>query len=85
MEISRFLVLVCPTDPAGDPDLARMMAFVGARDQGICYRPDVWHHPFGVLDAPSQCTVLRFDMRNEEDTVWFEATDGPRIVGPAES
>ena len=48
--------------------------------QGINYHPDTWHHPFTVLDEPGECVVLRFDMDDDEDTVWFVVKNGPQII-----
>ena len=75
-----YLVLVCPKDGEGGPDLANLKAFVADGGQGINYHPDTWHHPFTVLDGPAECVVLRYDMDDDEDTIWFVVDDGPTIV-----
>lgn len=80
LEMSRFLVLACHADADGGPSLEALQVFIGTADQGVNYKPNVWHHPFTVLDQPSQCIMLRFDARNEEDTIWFEVKDGASIV-----
>lgn len=76
----RYLVLVCPQDGSGGPDLAKLKAFAADGSQGINYHPDTWHHPFTVLDGPAECVVLRYDMDDDEDTIWFVVDDGPTIV-----
>lgn len=81
-KIARYLVLVAPTAADGGPDLAGLRAFVAGPEQGINYRPDIWHHPFTVLDGPAECVVLRYDMDDEEDTIWHVVEDGPVIVEP---
>lgn len=42
---ARCLVCVCPSDAAGEPDLAGLRTFVAGAGQGILYRRGVWHHP----------------------------------------
>tara|TARA_B100000686_G_C16690715_1_gene917431 strand:+ start:339 stop:818 length:480 start_codon:yes stop_codon:yes gene_type:complete len=79
-EIRRYLVLVCQSDRDGNPNIKQLKAFVGDGSQGINYHPDTWHHPFTVLDEPGECVVLRFDMDDDEDTVWFVVENGPQIV-----
>tara|TARA_B100000674_G_scaffold166275_1_gene133659 strand:- start:841 stop:1323 length:483 start_codon:yes stop_codon:yes gene_type:complete len=78
--MERYLVLVCPADADGGPSLGELKAFAGNGSQGINYHPDTWHHPFTVLDAPGECVVLRHDMDDDEDTIWFEVADGLTVV-----
>ena len=79
-EIKRYLVLVCPKDSDGNPDVGKLKAFVAEGNQGINYHADIWHHPFTVLDDPGECVMLRYDMDDDEDTLWFVVDDGPTIV-----
>ncbi|MDD9904336.1 MAG: ureidoglycolate lyase [Rhodospirillaceae bacterium] len=79
VDISRYLMMVAPSDEAGNPDLERLEAFVARSDQGINYRAGVWHHPFTALDRPAECVVFRFDNGSERDTDWFEVSDGPTV------
>ena len=79
-EAERYLVLVCPEDDNGDPNISQLKAFVADGSQGINYHPDTWHHPFTVLDKPAECVVLRYDMNDDEDTTWYVVEDGPTIV-----
>lgn len=79
VDISRYLMLVAPSDEANKPDLSRLEAFVARSDQGINYRAGIWHHPFAALDRPAECVVLRFDNGSDQDTEWFEVTDGPTV------
>lgn len=78
--MERYLVLVCPKDANGGPILSELKAFTGDGSQGINYHPDTWHHPFTVLDGPGECVVLRYDMDDDEDTIWHEVAEGPTIV-----
>ena len=52
-----YLVVVAPTGADGLPDLDRIQAFEACADQGVCYRPRVWHHGLSVLTAPAQFVV----------------------------
>ena len=79
VDISRYLMLVAPSDEADKPDLSRLEAFVARSDQGINYRAGIWHHPFAALDRPAECVVLRFDNGSDQDTEWFEVTNGQTI------
>ena len=79
VDISRYLMMVAPSDDAGNPDLERLEAFVARSDQGINYRAGVWHHPFTALDRPAECVVFRFDNGSDRDTDWFEVSDGPSV------
>ena len=79
-EIKRYLVLVCPKDSDGNPDVDNLKAFLAEGNQGINYHADIWHHPFTVLDEPGECVMLRYDMDDDEDTLWHVVDDGPTIV-----
>lgn len=79
IDISRYLMLVAPSDKQGGPDMDRLEAFVARPNQGINYRAGVWHHPFSALDRPAECLVLRFDDGSDADTEWFEVAEGPVI------
>jgi ureidoglycolate lyase len=57
----RFLVVVCPDDARGEPDLSGLRAFVCGPGQGINYRPNVWHHPIIALDGPAEFLMLAWE------------------------
>lgn len=52
MDVSRYLVIVCPATPEGAPDVARIDAFIAKPGQGISYNADVWHQGMAALDRP---------------------------------
>jgi ureidoglycolate lyase len=67
MEAGRWLAIVAPhAMEGGGPDMARARAFLARPDQGITYGPDVWHHPFTVLDREARFAVL----------IWRDGTTG---------
>lgn len=61
MACQRFLVVVCPEDARGEPDLARLCAFVCGPGQGVNYRPGLWHHPIIALDGPADLLMLAWE------------------------
>ncbi len=68
MTATRWLVVVAPDDPAGEPDMAKVRAFLSDGRQGICYRPDTWHSPLVGLDAESEFFMLMWSRTPAEDT-----------------
>lgn len=74
--VGRWLAAVAPTAPDGGPDFERLEAFVLDETVGICYRPNVWHHPFACFDSPAEMLMLRWDDRTEADTTWAKVPAG---------
>lgn len=82
------LVVVCPSTPAGAPDISGLQAFVASGTQAINYVPDVWHAPRTALSAPGEFIMFRWDDGSATDTellpldneilVRRVASDGPR-------
>jgi ureidoglycolate lyase len=63
----RFLVVVCPEDARGEPDLPRLRAFVCGPGQGVNYRAGVWHHPIIALDGPADFLMLAWEDGSARD------------------
>lgn len=76
---NRWLAAVAPNDAAGGPDFERLQAFVLDETVGICYRANVWHHPFACFDGPAEMLMLRWDDRTEADTTWAKVPAGLEI------
>jgi ureidoglycolate lyase len=57
----RFLVVVCPSDARGEPDVAQLRAFVCGPGQGVNYHAGVWHHPIIALDGPADFIMLAWE------------------------
>ena len=53
---ARFVVVVAPAGATSRPSDLR--AFITNGQQGVNYRPGVWHHPLLVLDQVSEFVVL---------------------------
>ena len=67
-EVSRYLVVVMPSDAAGDPDSGRAEAFVVPGSHGVVYAPGVWHTGISVLDADASFAVLMW--RGHDDDIF---------------
>lgn len=63
----RFLVVVCPEDARGEPDLDGLRAFVCGPGQGVNYRAGLWHHPIIALDAPADLLMLAWEDGSARD------------------
>jgi ureidoglycolate lyase len=63
----RWLIVVAPTDPTGEPDLDGARAFLAARRQGVTYAPGVWHSPLIVLDEPADLAMLMWEVTGPAD------------------
>ena len=80
IDLPGFLVMVTEPNPNGTPDLQKLRAFRGARNQGMCYHAGVWHHPFVTLGGAGEYLTLRYDDGSEEDTLWHRVEDGPNVA-----
>ena len=78
--VGRWMAAVAPTTSDGGPDFERLEAYVLDETIGICYRPNVWHHPFACFDGPAEMLMLRWDDRSEADTTWAHAPDGVSVT-----
>lgn len=58
MSGGRWLVVVCPSDASGGPDIAATQAFIAGPSDVVTYKADTWHHSLTVLDAPSCHAVV---------------------------
>lgn len=56
--VSRYVVLVAPSDAAGEPIAAQALAMLAPGNIGVIYRPGVWHAGAAVLDAAGSFAVL---------------------------
>ncbi len=61
LEGSRFLVVVAPSGPDGEPVWERLSAFVCGRGQAVNYRPGLWHHPIFALDGDATLLMLSWE------------------------
>lgn len=67
LDVSRYVVLVMPSDAQGLPlpELARGFLLPGT--MGVIFAPNVWHLGATVLDRPGHFTVLMWRGGQEQD------------------
>ncbi len=58
LDVSRWLIVVCPHAAGGGPDVAKAVAFVAGPGQGVTYRANTWHHGLTVLDRAARFAVF---------------------------
>ncbi|WP_224368827.1 ureidoglycolate lyase [Hyalangium versicolor] len=61
LSCQRFLVVVCPSDARGEPELGQLRAFLCGPGQGVNYRAGVWHHPIIALDGPAEFLMMAWE------------------------
>lgn len=66
-EVTRYLVIVMPSNAAGDPDPGRAEAFLVPGSQGVVYAPGVWHTGISVLDADASFAVFMWRGGDDDD------------------
>jgi len=70
LDVSRYVVLVMPSDAAGLPDPHKAVAFIMPGTLGIIYHADVWHLGATVLDRPGHFAVLMWRGGPLQDDVY---------------
>jgi ureidoglycolate lyase len=58
LDVSRWLIVVCPHTAAGGPDVAKAVAFVAGPGHGVTYRANTWHHGLTVLDRAARFAIF---------------------------
>lgn len=58
LDVSRYVVVVIPSNQDGDPAIDRSLAFLMPGTTGVIYHPNVWHLGATVLDRPGHFSVL---------------------------
>lgn len=67
LSCQRFLVVVCPSDARGEPELSGLRAFLCGPGQGVNYRAGVWHHPIIALDGAADFLMLAWEDGSSQD------------------
>lgn len=67
IDVSRYAVLVYPSDEGGDPVLDAGLAFLMPGTVGVIFNPNVWHLGATVLDRPGHFTVLMWRGGPQQD------------------
>ncbi len=71
------LVVVCDATTDGLPDLQTLHAFIAGYGQGVCYRRNVWHHGFTLLDEVAEVVVVMSQTGRDDDDIFVSL---PRVV-----
>ncbi|QBX99957.1 hypothetical protein E2K80_03740 [Rhodophyticola sp. CCM32] len=58
LDVSRYAVMVMPSDAKGGPCADKALAFLMPGTMGVIFNPGVWHLGATVLDRPGHFTVL---------------------------
>jgi ureidoglycolate lyase len=72
LSVSRWLIVVAPSNAAGEPDAAKARAFLAGPGQGVTYHAGTWHHGLTVLDDIAKFAVL----------IWRDGTAGDEEFKP---
>lgn len=72
IDVSRWLIVVCPHAERGGPDVERAVAFFAGPGQGVTYAMNTWHHGLTVLDRPARFAVF----------MWRDATSADEEFVP---
>ena len=75
------LLVVAPSDPDGEPDLARAEAFRASPDTPFLYPAGLWHAPLFALERPGLFLMAMREHGDGRDTE-MRAVASPLLVGP---
>jgi len=64
---TRHLVVVCPSNRNGEPDLSGLKAFTAEGSQTVNYYANVWHAPRTAIGGAGEFIMLRWDDGTEGD------------------
>lgn len=79
MEVSKYLVVVCPQDLTGGPNYFEAAAFIVPGNAGINYNPGVWHHPLMTLGSVGSFSALVWEDGGPNDTEWKTIPENCRL------
>jgi ureidoglycolate lyase len=77
LNVSRYLVTVCPDAGTDRPDPLRAVSFIAESDQTVVYAPGTWHHPMVALDRPGRFAIVMWTAGDagDEELVPLDAPD----------
>jgi ureidoglycolate lyase len=58
LDVSRYVVMVMPSDQTGAPDPDRALAYLMPGSMGVIYNPGIWHLGATVIDRAGHFVVL---------------------------
>jgi ureidoglycolate lyase len=80
LDVCRYLVVVAPSDPAGNLVPSKIEAFLVPSHLGVIYRAGTWHAGASVLDRDASFTVLMWRGATDDDV--FAAIDPVSLAEP---
>ena len=81
LDVSRYVVMVTPSDANGSPVLDQALAFLMPATAGVIYNPGVWHLGATVLDRVGHFAVLMWRSGQLQDDD-FQSIPAMTIVAP---
>ncbi len=83
LDVSRYLVTVCPDDGSGRPDVMQAVSFIAGPDQAVVYAAGTWHHPMVALDRQGRFAIIMWAMGDDSDEylVPLETPERLTVVG----
>jgi ureidoglycolate lyase len=89
LDVSRYLVIVAPSDAEGMPIISALKAFVMPGSLGVVYRQGIWHAGARVLDREGSFAVLMWrgsvtdDVHLPIEALLVGPLDGKAMAGGA--
>lgn len=74
LDVSRYLVTVCPDTGTGRPDPAEAISFIAGGNQTVVYAQGTWHHPMVALDRTARFAIV----------MWVTGDSGDEELVPLE-
>jgi ureidoglycolate lyase len=65
---------------SNEPDLSTLAAFVASKQQGISYRPGIWHYPMMALGKQLDLACLIYEDKTPDDCVVAELSAGVLVL-----
>ena len=81
-DLSRYLVVVCPSDETGAPCETGMTAFVAGGNQLVNYDAGTWHYAMSPLDRDGAYVVLRWNDGGAEDVEYRPLAAPVTVTAP---
>ena len=82
LDVARYVVVVMPSDTAGNPDPRRALGFLVPGTMGVIYHARVWHGGATVLDRTGSFSVLMWRQGDDADDE-FRTIGGIEVTADA--
>jgi ureidoglycolate lyase len=79
LDVSRYLVTVCPDNGQGQPHVAAAVSFVAHGSQTVLYDTGTWHHPMVALDRTGQFAIAMWSAGDGEDEELVPLTEAIEV------